>query len=332
MASNADSQPIEVGVRFRSTSDGYITGLRFYKGPLNTGTHIGKLWTSTGQLLASVIFTGESGSGWQQMKLTRSVTIRANTTYVASYHTDVGGYAKDENYFANAGVDNAPLRALRDGEDGPNGVYQYGSGGFATQTYLSSNYWVDVVFDTTPPPDQVIGGVGDALPTTCPCSVWNNTATPSVASQADSQAIEVGMRFRSDTDGYITGLRFYKGPANTGTHVGKLWTSTGQLLATVMLSEESSSGWQQVKLPMSVAISANTTYVVSYHTDTGGYALDQNYFATSGVDNAPLHALRDGQDGANGVYLYGAGGFPTQTNLSSNYWVDVVFNLVPVSQ
>src|SRR2546430_16320996 len=88
--SNADSQPIEVGVRFRSTSDGYITGLRFYKGPLNTGTHIGKLWTSTGQLLASVIFTGESGSGWQQMKLTRSVTIRANTTYVASYHTDVG--------------------------------------------------------------------------------------------------------------------------------------------------------------------------------------------------------------------------------------------------
>src|SRR5438093_981361 len=107
---------------------------------------------------------------------------------------------------------------------------------------------------------------------------------------------------------------------------------TGQLLASVMFSGETSAGWQQVNLPTPVAIGANTTYLVSYHTDVGGYALDQNYFATAGVDNAPLHALRDGQDGANGIFSYGPTGFPTQTHLSSNYWVDVVFNTVPVSQ
>ena len=51
---------IEVGVKFRVTQNGYITGFRFYKGAGNTGTHIGHLWSSTGTLLASATFTGNS--------------------------------------------------------------------------------------------------------------------------------------------------------------------------------------------------------------------------------------------------------------------------------
>ena len=39
----------------------------------------------------------------------------------------------------------------------------------------------------------------------------------------------------------------------------------------------------------------------------------------------PLHALANGEDGPNGVYKYGASGFPTATYNGSNYWVDVVF-------
>ncbi len=42
-----------------------------------------------------------------------------------------------------------PLTALANGTDGANGVYLYGGGGFPTNSYQSSNYWVDVVFDTT---------------------------------------------------------------------------------------------------------------------------------------------------------------------------------------
>src|SRR5205823_1323664 len=59
----------------------------------------------------------------------------------------------------------------------------------------------------------------------CPCSIWNDSATPAVASQSDTNSVEIGVRFRSDLDGTITALRFYKGPANSGTHVGKLWTN-----------------------------------------------------------------------------------------------------------
>ena len=54
------------------------------------------------------------------------------------------------------------------------------------------------------------------------------------------------MKFRADVDGFVTGLRFYKGSANTGTHVGHLWTSSGTLLARRRSASETATGWQQV--------------------------------------------------------------------------------------
>ena len=48
---------------------------------------------------------------------------------------------------------------------------------------------------------------------------------PTSPSAADTSAVELGVKFKSDIDGFITGVRFYKGAANTGTHVGNLWTS-----------------------------------------------------------------------------------------------------------
>jgi hypothetical protein len=159
----------------------------------------------------------------------------------------------------------------------------------------------------------------------CPCSLWSNGATPAVASASDPGAVELGVKFRADVDGYVTGLRFYKRSGDGGPHVGNLWTSTGTLLASVPFTNESASGWQQVDLPTPVAISANTTYIASYYTDMGGYALSPWYFTTSGVQNGPLRTLADGEDGGNGVYRYGASGFPTSSFEASNYWADVVF-------
>jgi hypothetical protein len=68
-------------------------------------------------------------------------------------------------------------------------------------------------------------------------------------------------------------------------------------------------------------VSANTTYVVSYHTDVGHYSATPNYFGGVGVDNPPLHVPAGG-----GVYGYGPGSvFPSNTFNGTNYWVDVVF-------
>src|SRR5262249_39238707 len=155
-------------------------------------------------------------------------------------------------------------------------------------------------------------------------TIWSAAAIPSTTA-SDASAVELGVRFTSDVAGSVTGVRFYKSTTNTGTHVANLWTNTGTLLATATFSSESASGWQQVSFGTPVAITANTTYVVSYHTNVGHYSTNGAYFASAGVDTPPLHALANGVDGANGVYLYGAGGFPTQTFNATNYWVDVVF-------
>ena len=154
-------------------------------------------------------------------------------------------------------------------------------------------------------------------------SLWPATALPAQTTVSDGLSLTIGVKFRSDVNGSIIGLRFYKGALNNGTHVGSLWSRSGTLLASATFINETSSGWQQALLSSPVPIAANTTYVASYYSSSGYFALSSNYFGV-GFDVPPLHALANGVDSGNGVYLYG-NGFPTQTWNSNNYWVDVVF-------
>ena len=168
-------------------------------------------------------------------------------------------------------------------------------------------------------------GAGTTFPA-CPCGGFASTATPASASVNDPNAIELGVRFTTDADGLITGIRFYKGPTNTGTHIGSLWTSSGTRLATATFTGETATGWQQVNFATPVAVTANTVYVASYFAPNGNYAADSAYFASTGVDRPPIHLLQNGVGGGNGVYAYGASSsFPSSTYNSTNYWVDVVF-------
>lgn len=549
-----DSSAVELGLKFQSDVSGYISGVRFYKGSLNTGTHIGNLWAADGTKLGSVTFIGETASGWQLANFSSPIPIAANTTYVVSYFAPNGGYAADSSAFATAGVDTPPLHALSSSTAGGNGVYIYGSGGgFPMNNYASTNYWVDVVYTTgasstyslsgtvtgggsalltlsgsssatttadgsgnysfanlangsytvTPsksgysisPTNRTVtvsganttgvnftatalptysisgtispaasssgatvtlnggstqtttvngsggytftglingnytvapskpgftfspasaavtvngaslsgvdfsaaaiptysisgtvtngggaavvlsgGGSGTTTADTAgnyafanlvannytvtpsktgfamspaqravavgsasvtgvnftasqATSIWSSTATPATASANDTAALEIGLRFQSDVAGTITGIRFYKGAANTGTHVGHLWTNTGTLLGTVTFTGETTSGWQQANFATPIAISAGTTYIVSYYAPKGAYSVTSSAFSSAGVNNVPLHALSNAAAGGNGVYLYqSGGGFPTNSYNATNYWVDVVFN------
>ncbi len=425
-AASADGSSVEVGVKFRTDLPGYVTGIRFYKGAGNGGTHVGDLWTSSGFLLERGTFTSETATGWQELDFPNPVPITPGTTYVASYLAPQGHYAADKSVFTSA-VFSSPLQALADGFDGANGVYTYGSSPvFPTNGSSATNYWVGPVFsmaavpDTTPPNvssvtpargaatgidpnsatvtasfDEAIdpstvtpasftlssqagtvsatvaynastrvatltpiaplawgttytatiksgsGGVKDLAGNsvasdytwtfttrTCPCSIFT-TQAPAQSSASDSNGIEVGVRFQSNVAGYVTGIRFYKGAGNGGTHYGDLWSNTGSLLARAAFTGEGASGWQQVTFDSPVPISSNTTYVAAYYAPQGHYALTKPGLATA-IVNSPLTALADGAGGSNGVYTYSASpSFPTSTSGSANYWVDVLFNPTP---
>ena len=104
-----DGSQLEVGMKFTSSVAGQITALKFYRSASDTGADVLDLWTATGTRLASATFTNTAASGWQTVTLPSAVSIAANTTYVASYHT-TGAYVATNNYFTTA-VTNGPLTA-----------------------------------------------------------------------------------------------------------------------------------------------------------------------------------------------------------------------------
>ena len=168
-------------------------------------------------------------------------------------------------------------------------------------------------------------GVSYTVTPSSAMSLFSPSTIPPIAN--DPNAIEVGVKFTAATSGLISGIRFYKGSTNTGTHIGDLWSSSGALLATATFTNETASGWQQVNFSNPVSITAGTTYIASYHTNTGNYADTPYYFATyqgqsNGSLNAPGNSL-------NGVFAYSANStFPNtaSTDTGDNFWVDVVFN------
>jgi hypothetical protein len=159
----------------------------------------------------------------------------------------------------------------------------------------------------------------------CPCTLWPDQAVPAVAGWADNRAVELGVKFRVTSPGFISGIRFFKSAENVGMHLGNLWSGDAQLLSRATFGDETASGWQRALFSSPIPVSPNITYVASYHTDVGYYASNQDYFATTGYERGPLRALANGEDGPNGVYRYGASGFPSDTYQSSNYWVDPIF-------
>jgi hypothetical protein len=418
---SADASSVNVGVKFTTSVAGAVTGVRFYKAASNVGTHVGSLWTSGGQLLGSVTFSGESASGWQNAMFSQPIPVSANTTYVVSYLAPSGHYSADASFFGGAGAGLAPITATQASGSAVNGVYKYGSAtSFPSTGFNNTNYYVDAVFlsnatSTTPPAvtstqpasaatavpvnspitaslsegvnpgtlvftlkDQnggpqsgaasydPVGHVatftpngqlamnrtytasvkatdlwGNAMATaytwsfttantppsfTCPCSLWNGGGTPGNANTSDAHSVEVGVRFQSAVSGWVTGVSFYKGTKNTGTHTGSLWSSSGVLLATGTFTGESASGWQTLTFSSPVAITANTPYLASYHAPVGYYASSAAYF-TSAITSYPLSALASVAGAGNGLYTYEAGSTspPSSTYNATNYWVDVNF-------
>ena len=144
------------------------------------------------------------------------------------------------------------------------------------------------------------------LPAPTTAQLFAYTDAPANLSDPDTTSVNLGVKFNSSQSGLVTGLKYYKGIGDTGTHVGSLWTSDGTLLASATFTNETASGWQYVTFANPVAITAGTTYVASYSSN-GHYASTGNFFTTE-YTNGILST--SGPDAS--VYTYGAGNlFPT---------------------
>lgn len=510
----------EMGTKIAVDKTMRLTGIRFYKDAGETGTHIGRVWSSTGTQLGTATFASESASGWQTATLTSPITLTANTTYVVSVGLN-SRFVMSTSGLATSVV-NGPLHSVA---DGANGVFGNSAGTFPTGSWSNSNYFVDAVvanvgqsnspsvvsrtpvtgatgvatdapvtvqFATAMDANSINGttfslattggtavpatvtyssstktatltpnaalsvgtgytaklttgirsddgtalsaqqtwsfttvtsgapvvtstspvnnatGVdsgtsvqatfstsmdqatitattftltsagGAAVPasvsyndttktatlvptgpltkgatytatvttgaksssnvplsstktwsfttSTCPCSLMTGL-TPAVTGldvrdgrwQDGPWTYEMGTKIAVTASAQLTKIRFYKDAAETGTHIGTLWSSTGTAIAQVTFSGETASGWQEQALTTPVTLTAGSTYTVSV-------GFNNRFTMTSGglsgtLTSGPLYAVNDGQ---NGVFASAAGLFPTSSYGSSNYFVDAV--------
>jgi hypothetical protein len=158
----------------------------------------------------------------------------------------------------------------------------------------------------------------------CPCSIFGNV-TPPTPDTDDNAGVELGLRFTPTVDGFATGVRFYKGAGNTGTHVGSLWNSAGQRLAQVTFANETATGWQTAQFASSVPLVVGQSYTVSYTAPRGHYASEQWAFAYRGVDTGAMQVA--GGFGATPAGVFGAvGTMPSSSYQRANYFVDLTFS------
>ncbi|NVM94382.1 DUF4082 domain-containing protein [Arthrobacter wenxiniae] len=397
----ADGKSVSLGVKFNPTSNGTITGIKFYKGPGNIGPHAGTLYKSDGTQLATVTFSNETTSGWQSAAFSTPVAVTAGTEYVAGYTNPTGTYPATPGAYSND-VTTGPLHVPANGA-----MYSY-TANFPNNP-SSSSYLVDVIFQPAPtpltassqqPPDgatsvalnapikavlsknvnassvsmvvktaagaTVAGSTGyDAttrtatftpaaalatatsysvtlaatattgesltagnswtfktvLPDTtvgnCPCSLYQDSSTPTVLSIADGTPLSLGVRFSPATNGTISGVKFYKGPGNVGTHTGSLYKTDGTQLATVTFTNESTTGWQTATFSTPVAVTAGTEYIAGYTNTTGTYSATPGAYGGD-TDIGPLHV-----PAGDGMYSY-TSNFPSNSSAAS-YLVDVIF-------
>ncbi|MBK8706307.1 MAG: DUF4082 domain-containing protein [Saprospiraceae bacterium] len=181
-----------------------ISAVRFYKNWAGMESFTVNLYSYPGGVLQGSGNASNGGTGWVQISLSTPVSITAGTTYVASVLTPSGAYAYTVGYFQTSDYNNPPLRALQTGEDGPNGVYQYG-GGYPTSSFNGTNYWVDPVLSSPIPPavvsapdvcgvSPVISVTSTVTPGNCPNAytltrTW--TATDNCGRTSQSQTVEV---------------------------------------------------------------------------------------------------------------------------------------------
>lgn len=133
-----DSTAYEMGLRFTSAVPGRIMAIRYWRATSETGSHTGRIWNSSGTQLTSVVFTGESSSGWQEQALSSPLAIAANTTYTVSANIN-SHYVSTTQGLASS-INSGNLTALAGGG-------RYGSIGIYPITlFNNNNYFRDIVF------------------------------------------------------------------------------------------------------------------------------------------------------------------------------------------
>lgn len=141
---------VELGVKFQTSRDLLITGVRVYR--VDPATITGSLWDTDGSRLRTGTFAPTDAQDWQDLTFSRPVRISPGRTYVASYYSPATKYAFAYGFFRDE-LTRGPVTALRAVEGDRNGVHCYDAAkcrSFPTAGFQDSSYWVSPVWENPP--------------------------------------------------------------------------------------------------------------------------------------------------------------------------------------
>jgi hypothetical protein len=286
-----------LGTKFQADTPGRITALRYYAQAGDNDETTIKLWDAATQTeLASVTGTPTGTEGWFEVSLPVAVAVTAGKQYVVSYNAGANGNYAVTSHFFDTALSSGHLSA-------PVGAGVFADSGFPTQAFGNTCYFADVAFE--------------------PTATYHlfSTQVPTGAYQDYPNGV-LGTRFQSEKAGWITALRYYAQAGDNDETTLKLWNAASQTeLASVSGTPNGTAGWFEVSLPVAVAVTAGTQYVVSYSAGANGnYAVTSHFFdaaLTSGYLTAPV-----------GAGVFADSGFPSQSFGNTCYFADVLFETI----
>lgn len=207
--------PIELAVKFKSSVDGWVTHIRFYKSIANTGDHYVSYWSDTDGKITDQLAVSEAASGWIDVQLTTAIPVVAGVIQYAGYHAETGHYSADAHYF-DVDVTSGQLLGLSSSVFGGNGVYDYGSFGILpTQSFNATSYGVDVMFtDVDPTSSTIIAdlNVTEGTDTLVSIALVTVGAALSVTESPDALSSDAGV-------GIAANLEVTESPDTLASHV-----------------------------------------------------------------------------------------------------------------
>lgn len=90
-----------VGLKFSTSSNGYVVAGYFYRGSDDTQSHLIKLWTGSGELLGSVYSGTGSGEGWKRVNFVEPIYITAGSYVISDFVTPLAANCDDYDYENN---------------------------------------------------------------------------------------------------------------------------------------------------------------------------------------------------------------------------------------
>jgi hypothetical protein len=136
---NGDQTSVELGLKFTSSKDVDVVGVRVYR--TDAGPVTGSLWAMDGTRRATAAFAGTTTHGWQDALFSAPVPIQTGQTQIASYFAPTPDYAFEYDTFTSAPYTVGPITALQSVEGDGNGVFCYEASCFPRNS-AETNYWV----------------------------------------------------------------------------------------------------------------------------------------------------------------------------------------------